>query len=147
MSGIDRSSDWHSNTFLTGTLYTVLVVQIPQRFIQVDGLSAFDAGVRLIPFSVLVPGTSAVVAILFKKGVPPFYVQVAGAVLQLVGIVLLAVDTPEIASSSGKQYGYQILTGAGIGCSNVALLIIVPYINERRDLGKLEECLVLRFLG
>ena len=113
----------------------MFVVQIPQRFITVNGLTPFDVGVRLLPFGVLVPGTSVIASILIKQRVPAYYIQLARAVLQLVGTTLFS-QLPTSYSITPSQYGFQILTGAGIGCSNIALLLVVPYVNDPRDLGK-----------
>jgi hypothetical protein len=33
------------------------------------------------------------------------------------------------------QYGYQILTGTGVGFFNAALILLVPYVVEKRDLA------------
>jgi hypothetical protein len=43
------------NTFLAGCVQFVCLVQVPQRFITVNGLSPIAAGIRLIPFEVFAP--------------------------------------------------------------------------------------------
>lgn len=122
------------NTYFAGTIFTTCVVQIPQRFITVNGLSPFDAGVRLLPFGVLVPGMSSLSAMLMKKLVAPIYILMAGAILQIIGTVCLSrTDTSPTISAS--QYGFQILIGSGIGFINSALLLLVPFVMKSQDLG------------
>lgn len=124
----------YRNTYFTGTIFTVCIVQIPQRFITVNGISPFQAGVRLLPFGVLVPIISTLAAMLMKKMVAPIYILVAGGILEVIGIICLSMisTSPEISAS---QYGFQILIGSGVGCFNAALILMVPFVMESRDLG------------
>ena len=109
-------------------------MQIPQRFMTVNGLSPFEAGVRLLPFGVLVPSMSSLTALLMKKLVAPIYILMAGGILEIIGTVCLSmIDTsPKILAS---QYGFQILIGSGVGFINSALLLLVPFVMKRQDLG------------
>lgn len=70
-----------------------------------------------------------------KLRIAPCYIVLAGAILELIGVALLSqISTaPEIDSS---QYGFQVLAGLGTGMINAALIILTPYLMEKRDLGK-----------
>jgi hypothetical protein len=70
-----------------------------------------------------------------KPKVPPIYTVLVGAILEVIGIVLLSrISTTEAVDRA--QYGYQFLAGFGTGMLNAGLVILVPYIMEKRDLGK-----------
>ncbi len=99
-----------------------------------NGLSPFDAGVRLLPFGVLVPGMSSLAAMLMKKLIAPIYILIAGSILEIIGTVCLSMTgtSPNIYTS---QYGFQILIGSGVGFTNAALLLLVPFVMKRQDLG------------
>jgi hypothetical protein len=131
------------NTYLTGTIFTVCIVQIPQRLIVVNGITPFQAGVRLLPFSVVVPSVSAITAMLMKKAVAPIYILFAGGILEIIGVVCLSMASvsPEI---SAFQYGFQILIGSGVGCFNSALILMVPFVMDPRDLGNRLDLLLTR---
>ena len=112
-----------------------MVVQIPQRFIAVHGLSPFSAAIRLMSFGVFVPVSSAVAAVLMGRlKIPPCWIVLFGSILQVAGTVLLAQldDYHEIRPS---QYGFQIIAGTGVGFVNAALTLLVPYVMDKRDLG------------
>lgn len=100
-----------------------------------NGLSPFNAGVRLLPFAVLVFAMSSLAAMLKKKMVAPIYILAAGGILEIIGTVCLSMTStsPEISAS---QYGFQILIGSGVGFINSALLLLVPFVMKRQDLGK-----------
>jgi dipeptide/tripeptide permease len=84
----------------------------------------------MIPIGSMIGG-----ALMGKPRVSPCAVVLAGAILEIIGVVLLSrVSTsPQI---DGAQYGYQVLAGLGTGMINSGLIILVPYTMEKRDLGK-----------
>lgn len=113
----------------------MLVAQVPQRFITVNDLSPLDAAVRLLTFGAFIPIGGVVAAAFMKKGVPPMWLVLVGAIMEIIGIVLLSrIGTTEAIDNG--QYGYQFLAGLGTGIINSSLIILVPYIMEKRDLGK-----------
>ncbi|KAF2741964.1 MFS general substrate transporter [Sporormia fimetaria CBS 119925] len=123
------------NTYLVGTVLYVMVAQIPQQYTTVHGLSAFSAATKLLPFGVLVPSGSAMAAALMgKPRIPPCWIVLAGAVLQLLGLVLLSKDNG-IDSISAARYGFHILIGTGVGFVNAALTLLVPYVMDKKDLA------------
>lgn len=81
-----------------------------------------------------------------KLKVPPCWILLGGAVLEIVGVTLLS----QISTSptiDGSQYGFQVIAGLGTGMVNAAILILVPYIVEKQDLGECShQCLYWRRL-
>lgn len=116
---------------------TSTIVQIPQRFILVNSLSVMDAGVRLLPFTVLMAITPVVFTlILAKKEIPVTYIFIFGALLEVAGVAGLSNASTELGIEA-SQYGFQILTGAGVGIFNILLLLLTPRIVEKQELGQL----------
>jgi dipeptide/tripeptide permease len=106
----------------------------------VHGLSPFSAATKLLSFGLPVAGGSSIAAALMGKlKIPLCWVIFFGAILQVVGLVLLTRinDTPKIDTA---QYAYQILTGLGVGFINAALTLLVPYVMDKKDLGKPDGC-------
>lgn len=111
-----------------------VLINLPQRFQAVDGESAFQAGIHLLPLLLASPVATAIsgqVAGRFK--VPPFYTLLFGASMQLLGIGLAS----SIRFTSGNaMYGYEVLMGFGFGMGLVSLLIFTPMVVSRADMGK-----------
>lgn len=112
------------------------VAQIPQRFQTVNGNSAFVAGTRLIPFSLFVPFAATLAATFIgKTKVPPVIILIIGGVLEIIGTVGIS-KTSTSFNVASTQYGFQIVTGLGVGVFSGGLVLIAPFIVEKRDLGK-----------
>ncbi|CAI6339908.1 unnamed protein product [Periconia digitata] len=123
------------NTFLVGSVTYVCSVQIPQKFMTVHGLSPFDAAIKLLSFGVLISGGSSVAAALMGKlRIPPCWMILFGAVMQVIGLVLLS-RVKDTARIEPAQYAYHVLAGLGVGFINAAITLLVPYIMEKRDLA------------
>ncbi|KAF2650365.1 MFS general substrate transporter [Lophiostoma macrostomum CBS 122681] len=123
------------NTMFSGAILTIGLFQIPQRFMNTNGLSAFDAAVRLLPFGTFVPGGSFLVAILTGRvKMRPSILILTGAILQLIGSALLS-HIPSDTSIHPSQYGFHILIGTGIGLVQTSLLLLVPYVVNKADLA------------
>ncbi|KAI0888580.1 drug resistance transporter EmrB/QacA subfamily [Annulohypoxylon maeteangense] len=117
----------------TGPPFMTVLINLPQRFQAVDGASAFEAGIHLLPLLLASP-VATVVAGQFagKFKVPPFYILLFGASMQLLGIGLAS----SISFTSGKaMYGYEVIMGFGFGMSLVSLLIFTPMVVKRSDMA------------
>jgi hypothetical protein len=114
----------------------VCIAQIPQRFVTVNDVSPLSAAIRLLTFGAFIPIGSTLAGALMGKGrLPPCYVVLAGAILEIIGVVLLSrIDTSVHVDNA--QYGFQVIAGLGTGMINAALILLIPYIMEKRDLGK-----------
>lgn len=131
----------HSNTLLSssnalflGGPWFVTIFQLPQRFQVVDGISALDAGFKLIPFTVLAPVGSVISAVLAGKvKVPPIYLVLIASCIQVIGFALLS-TLPIAAAASSAQYGYQVIAGFGVGINISTLILMTPYsVADPRD--------------
>ena len=119
--------------FLVGAPFTVAVIQIPLRFQTLYRISALGAGIRLLPFAVLTPiGSGVSAAIAGRAKIPPIYLMMVGAVIQMIGFALLS--TGSTGPSPGTaQYGYQAVSGFGVGMNLSNLIVMTPFAVEKRD--------------
>ncbi|OAG06096.1 MFS multidrug transporter-like protein [Paraphaeosphaeria sporulosa] len=121
-------------SLLSGAPYIVEIIDIPQRF-QTLGVDAFGAGVRLIPFNLLIAlGAVAVNIVAGKSGIPPIVLLSVGVAFQLTGVCLLSTLT-SVTSIPSAIYGYQVLTGLGIGIMFGLCLVLPPAVAKSRDLA------------
>lgn len=110
--------------------------QIPQRFMTVNGLSPLAAAIRLLSFGAFIPADTAVAgALMGKPSVPPAWIVLIGAVLQVIGTIFLSRTSASFRIETA-QYGCQLVVGTGVGFVNAGLVLLVPYAMEKRDLGK-----------
>ena len=111
-----------------------VLINLPQRFQAVDGDSPFGAGIRMLPLLLASPVAIVVSGQLASRfKVPPFYLLLFASSLQMVGVGL----TSSVPFVSGNQmYGYEVLMGFGFGMGLVSLLIFMPMVVTRADLGE-----------
>ncbi|KAG8157943.1 hypothetical protein KVR01_012215 [Diaporthe batatas] len=121
-----------SAIFLGGPWFCA-IFQLPQRYQIVNSLQPLDAGVRLIPFTLAAPVGSIVSAVLAKAAkIPPLYLVIFAAVLQVIGFSLLS-TIPESTHIIAAQYGYQIIAGFGCGINISLFLVMTPFRVQERD--------------
>ncbi|KAI0100816.1 putative multidrug resistance protein fnx1 [Nemania sp. FL0031] len=119
--------------FFLGGPFVISVYQIPQRFQIVNGLSGFDAGVRLIPFTLASPfGTGFAAIISSRLKIPPIWIILSGSVLQVIGFALLG-TLPITTELLPRTYGFEVICGFGCGMNLALLFVIVPQVAEKRD--------------
>ncbi|KAI1194938.1 putative multidrug resistance protein fnx1 [Nemania serpens] len=118
--------------FLGGPTVICMFI-LPQRFQIVYGTSGLDAGVRLIPFTVVIPIGSIFASVVAGKAkVPPVYLLILGSALQVLGFSLIG-TIPSTLDIPSRIYGFQILAGWGCGINFSLLFILIPFVNEKRD--------------
>ncbi|KAF4636426.1 hypothetical protein G7Y89_g1666 [Cudoniella acicularis] len=121
-------------SLLSGIPYNVVTIDIPQRFLAVDGVSPFGAGLRLIPYNFLISLGSVLVNVVAAKfKILPIYLLLIGSVLQLVGVTLLSTIRGETLFAA--MYVYEALTGFGVGMIFGICLVIPPRVVEKRDIA------------
>ncbi|KAI0144561.1 major facilitator superfamily domain-containing protein [Xylariaceae sp. FL1272] len=137
-----------ANSFLSGTISTTCIINIPLRFQTAAGLSALQAGIRLIPLTVTLQIGAMLVAILTKKGrTAPIYLLLVGAGLQLIGVVFLSQGDAKHATWSGI-YGFEAVTGVGLGLTIGVVTLMMPHACEVRDRATATSAIIqFRFLG
>jgi hypothetical protein len=111
------------------------IFQLPQRFRLVNALSAFDAGVRILPYGAGALLSMPAGGIASKAKVPGVYVILVGAVMQIVGYALLS-RLEGTAEVQKVFYVYQALVGLGAGVNLQTLNLMVPFTVGRGDVGE-----------
>lgn len=119
---------------LTGFVYYIAVVNIPQRFQIVSGISPIMSGVRLIPMLVF-SGIGAVVGGLAnaRRNYTSYTLAVASA-FQVLGYGLMT-TIGQSTVVPAKQYGFQIFLGLGFGMSMAAATQMMNMQAEPELLG------------
>ncbi|RDL41698.1 uncharacterized protein BP5553_01677 [Venustampulla echinocandica] len=148
-----KSRQWMGmimNTFFCGTVFTVCIIQIPLRLQAVNGFSTLGAGVRLLPYGLLVPFGSFTAAALTgpgKKSVPAVYIILAGTTIQTVAVSLLSV-LPTTTAFAKRSLAFEALAGLGTGLCIGSLVMLTPLVCEKRDLAVATAAInQFRFLG
>lgn len=62
------------------------------------------------------------------------FILIAGGALQAIGFGLLS-TLPTSGDVPARMYGYQWIAGSGCGFVIPMLLLVVPFVVERRDTG------------
>ncbi|PCH00140.1 Major facilitator superfamily domain, general substrate transporter [Penicillium occitanis (nom. inval.)] len=135
-------------SFIVGFPFNVMVVNLPQRFQTILGVSPVEAGVRLLPY-VLGSPIGAVIANLVcsKFNLALITMLLAGGILQVIGLPLLATLTTE---PNFPRVGYfeETLSGLGIGITFSILILETPSTADPQDLAAATGAVIqVRFLG
>lgn len=116
----------------TGPPFRTVMINLPQRYQAVQGDNAFEVGIRLLPMLLLAPVATAMAGYLISKlCVAPFYLLLSGTSLQLVGVGLAS----SRLGGDAAMYGYEAIMGFSFGLTLVTLIIFVPLVVKREDLG------------
>lgn len=109
---------------------------LPQRLQTISGTSPLAAGIRLLPYT-FGAALGAVFANIMgsKRRIAVIYILFLGALLQLLGLVLLS-TLPTTRELPAKAYGFETLAGVGVGVTFGILVLATPYVASPRDLGK-----------
>ncbi|KAJ5717461.1 hypothetical protein N7488_003107 [Penicillium malachiteum] len=136
------------SSFVTGAVWNVVLVYVPQQAQILLNKSPLDSGIYLIAYSAVAAVAAAIVNIASSRGRIPFvYSLLVGCIIHTVGVGLLSTITTSNGSHA-TDIGYEIIAGAGIGLTLGVLLLSTPYIVEDRDLAIATGTVVqLRFLG
>ncbi|KAF2230324.1 MFS general substrate transporter [Viridothelium virens] len=130
------------NAVFLGGPWFAAIFQIPQRLTYVNGTSALQAGVRFMPFTLAAPVGSVLAPTIIKAAkIPPIYLVLVAATIQVVGFALIS-TLPTHEAISASQYGYEIIAGFGCGINITLLILMTPYSVQLRDKGKLHEILL-----
>lgn len=125
-------------SLLSGIPYNIIVIDIPQRLQTVNGISPLGAGIRLVPFNVMIAlGCILINVFAMRTRIAPIYLVFAGSIIQLIGLSLFSTLSSAniMAPAPSVVYGWEILSGFGIGIVWGMLLVIPPHVVEHRDLA------------
>jgi hypothetical protein len=104
-------------------------------------MSPLQAALRVFPFGLTSPFAGTLAAgICKKRQIPPVYFCLAGTVLQIVGMSLMA-TAPTSTHVFGGFYGYQVVAGFGVGLNLILLTLMIPLAVEDQDRCKLHNFL------
>ena len=119
-----------------GVPFNAVVVFLPQRLQNVSGVSPLDAGIRLLPYT-FGAAIGAVLANVIgsKRRFAVIYILLFGAILQLLGLVLLS-TLPATREFPVKGYGFEAVAGMGMGVTFGILVLATPFVANPRDLGE-----------
>lgn len=126
------------NSFFVGSAFLAVVINMPQKFQVVLGSSPFQAGYRLLTLTICTPLGSAMAVILTQKlRIPPVYVLLGAAMVQVLGTALLTTVSIHTGSFPAAEYGLEVVLGVGFGLSMGSVVLIAPLVFEKRDMGML----------
>jgi hypothetical protein len=124
-----------------------MVVNIPQRAQAVYGMSPSRAGIILLPMMLTSPAATVLSGYLTGNAkVPPAYLIIFAAVLQVLGVGLTCSLSTDAIDMPDAQYGYEVLMGVGFGMGLATVLtfarVVVSEANlrERPFPGEIWEC-------
>ncbi|KAI4264792.1 MAG: hypothetical protein L6R42_000117 [Xanthoria sp. 1 TBL-2021] len=68
-----------------------------------------------------------------KVKVPPVYIFLAAAILQILGLALMGTLSISQHTVPSAQYGYQVILGLGIGLTQTLIIVAAPLAIEEKD--------------
>ncbi|KAI1125671.1 drug resistance transporter [Nemania abortiva] len=123
------------NCLVTGAVSITCSIELPIRYQTTLGVSPLQAGLRLLPFSVVGPLGSVIMALMCKnRRVAPIHVGLVGTLFQIVGLVFFTMGSPRNPDWTG-MYGFEALVALGFGVQIGLVSLLTPYIAEKRDLA------------
>ncbi|KAK0614935.1 putative MFS multidrug transporter [Bombardia bombarda] len=117
----------------TGAHMIIFVYYLPVWFQAIDGVSAVDSGVHLLPMVLpLVVSSIATGQLVSRIGyyTPP---MILGVCLMSIGAGLLT--TLNVNTPTGQWIGFQIIYGFGLGCSSQAPNMAAQTVLPREDVA------------
>ncbi|XDG03758.1 hypothetical protein ABKA04_003373 [Annulohypoxylon sp. FPYF3050] len=137
-----------ANAFLSGAISTTCLIQVPIFSQAAVGTSALGAGVHLIPYTLAMEiGAMLVAASIAKRRLPPVHLALVAAVMQLVGVILLSIQSPNNPGYRG-MYGIEAIIGLGVGAAIAVTTLMMPYATEKQDLSIGTASIIqFRFMG
>ena len=123
-----------------GAAFFVLVFYLPLYFQSVKGASATRSGIDVLPLLLSTVISSVITGSLIS--VVGYYTPfiISGTILFSIGAGLIS--TYKVNMSFGKWFGYQVLTGAGVGVGFQVPIIAVQTILPLEDVPVGTACIV-----
>ncbi|KAJ5719109.1 major facilitator superfamily domain-containing protein [Penicillium malachiteum] len=135
-------------SFVVGVPYNTIAVYLPQRFQILMGDTPLVSGLRLVAYTGVTALSSSIAIVLSTKFQVPFiYILALSAAFSIIGSVLLS-TLPESNYFPAAGYGYEVLTGCGMGIAYGIAIFAVPYLIDGEDLAEASGAAVqMRYLG
>ncbi|KAL4746829.1 hypothetical protein BDW72DRAFT_210107 [Aspergillus terricola var. indicus] len=123
------------NVLLTGFAFYTSIINLPQRFQIVNDVSASRAGVLLLTMTLVLPLFSLVAgAVTAKAPQVTFTLLTFGTVLILTSTVCFS-NLPDDHAIAGRQYGFEVLMGAGLGIVSTTQYVTLKMTFPSRDMA------------
>lgn len=120
-----------------GGIVSTCVVQIPQRYMTVNGMSSIKASAQFLALGAFVPiGTAFSVVLTSRLKIRSYIVVGAAVLLQIIGAAFLARASTDYRVQQ-SQYGMQVLVGTGVGLIIGTVLSMIPENMQEQDVGEL----------
>lgn len=104
----------YRSAFIAGFPFMMTTIFLPQRFQLQNGLSAKDAGYRMLPLLLVSAASGAIFAVIAKRFNIAWCILFGSLCLQIVAFGLFT-TLPTTGELSDVQYGCQVLLGLGFG--------------------------------
>lgn len=123
------------NVLFTGFAFYTSIINLPQRFQAVNEVSASRAGVLLLTMTLVLPFFSLVAGALTAKAPQTaFTLLTFGTVLVLTSTACFSV-LPDDHAVADRQYGFEVLMGAGLGIISTTQYVILKMTFPARDMA------------
>ncbi|KAH2228667.1 hypothetical protein KXW71_009005 [Aspergillus fumigatus] len=123
------------NVLFTGFAFYTSIINLPQRFQAVNEVSASRAGVLLLTMTLILPFFSLVAGALTAKAPQTaFTLLTFGTVLVLTSTACFSV-LPDDHAVADRQYGFEVLMGAGLGIISTTQYVILKMTFPARDMA------------
>jgi hypothetical protein len=119
---------------LLGMPFYAAVVQLPQRFQSVNFTSAERAGILLLPITLLTPVGAMIAGVVIGKKVTAELSLIFGTSIVSIGIGLLS-SLPTGSNFSNATYGYEIITGLGLGLATPPYFMLIHTACDEKDIS------------
>ncbi|KAL5357557.1 major facilitator superfamily domain-containing protein [Aspergillus floccosus] len=124
------------NVLFTGFAFYTSIINLPQRFQTVNDVSASRAGVLLLTLTLVLPFFSLVAgAVTAKAPQVTFTLLIFGTVLILASTACFGAALPDGHTVAARQYGFEVLMGAGLGIISTTQYVILKMIFPPRDMA------------
>jgi hypothetical protein len=122
-----------------GSTFITVIIYIPQKFQIVVGDTPLEAGYRLLALTLSTSGGAALAGVLVQRlKIAIFYVLLGAGILQTIGLSLMSTLTSLDQNIPPATYGYQIILGVGFGITVATVVMMIPLVVEKRDMGTLQ---------
>ena len=135
--------------FFSGFPFMGVIINLPQRYQAVNNVSSFDAGIYMLPRLLCSPFASAACGYFTSSlKVPPFYLVVIGAILQVLGVGLMISLPSTPLQLQKQQFGFKTVMGIGFGIGLTTLLVMIQaFIDEQHKVIMIGAITQIRVLG
>lgn len=121
--------------FAMGACFYAAIILLPQRFQSVNGLSALNAGLNMLAFTLVSPVFSMACGMALSKKPPvALILLLAGSALTIVGMGFLS-TLADSGSVSAPVYGYEVILGVGLGLMMPTLIFLLKVEFDDENLG------------